>query len=93
VTTRRWDRFINRFADNAELEFVGVPAGPFIGKPAIAEAYRTNPPDDTIAIDGTPTRSGNTLIVPFRWSRTNAQGTMRLTFADGLLTKLVVSFD
>jgi hypothetical protein len=34
------------FTDDAALEFVGVPVGPFEGREAIAAAYREQPPDD-----------------------------------------------
>jgi hypothetical protein len=92
VSSGRWEPFIDGFADDAVLEFVGVSAGPFIGRQAIAQAYRDNPPDDTIAIDGDPRRQGDTIVVPFRWNRTNEKGTMRLTYKGGLISKLVVTF-
>src|SRR5919198_795197 len=92
VSSGRWEPFIDGFAENAELEFVGVSAGPFIGRQAIAEAYQDNPPDDTIAIDAGPRRDGDTIVVPFRWNRTNEKGTMRLTCKGGLISKLVVIF-
>ena len=92
VSSGRWETFVDRFAENAELEFVGVPAGPFIGRQAIAQAYRENPPDDAIAIDGVPRREGDTIVVPYRWNRTKEKGTMRLTWKGGLITKLVVMF-
>jgi steroid Delta-isomerase len=33
---------VSYFADDAVLEFEGVPAGPFVGRDAIAEAYRSH---------------------------------------------------
>lgn len=92
VTSGRWEPFTDRFAVDAELVFVGVPAGPFIGRQAIAQAYRESPPDDTIAINGAPRRDGDAIVVPYRWNRTNETGTMRLTSKGGLITKLVVTF-
>ena len=92
VSSSRWDPFIDTFAEDAELEFIGISAGPFIGRQAIARAYHDNPPDDTIAIDGEPMRDGDTIVVPFRWNRTNEKGTMRLTYTGGLIRKLVVTF-
>jgi hypothetical protein len=35
---------------DAELEFVGIPVGPFAGRDAIGEAYRAQPPDDQIVL-------------------------------------------
>ena len=92
VSFGRWEPFIDGFAEDAELEFVGVAAGPFIGKQAIARAYNENPPDDTIAIDGDPSCEGDTIVVPFRWNRTNEKGTMRLTYKGGVIRKLIVAF-
>ena len=92
VTSGRWQPFIDTFAEDAELEFVGVSAGPFIGRKAIARAYRENPPDDTIAIDGHPGRDCDTIVVPYRWNRTNEKGTIRLTYEGGLIRKLVITF-
>ena len=37
-------------APDAELEFVGIPVGPFAGRDAIGEAYRSQPPDDGIVL-------------------------------------------
>ena len=91
VSSGRWEPFVDRFAEDAELEFVGVPAGPFIGRQAIAQAYRENPPDDAIAIDGVPRREGDTIVVSYRWNRTKEKGTMRMTWKGGLITKLVVT--
>ncbi len=38
------------FAEDATLEFEGVPVGPFHGREAIAGAYREQPPDDEIEV-------------------------------------------
>jgi hypothetical protein len=32
------------------MEFSGVPVGPFVGKQAIAAAYREQPPDDELRV-------------------------------------------
>jgi hypothetical protein len=41
---------LEQFTEDAELAFEGVPVGPFRGKPAIAQAYAEQPPDDEIVI-------------------------------------------
>ena len=38
------------FAEHARMEFVGAPAGPFVGRDAIEAAYREQPPDDEIVL-------------------------------------------
>ena len=43
VQTNDFAPMIEQFADEAELSFEGVPVGPFLGRPAIAAAYREQP--------------------------------------------------
>ncbi len=43
VDTRDWSDFVARFSDDAVLEFVGPPIGPFSGRSAIAKAYAAEP--------------------------------------------------
>ena len=38
------------FADDAVMRFEGVPVGPYVGRPAIAAAYATRPPTDTMTV-------------------------------------------
>jgi ketosteroid isomerase-like protein len=85
VTTGDWDTFAERFADDATMTFVGVPAGPFQGRTAIAQAYRANPPTETMTLlDG----DGR-----FRWA-SGATGTMDLTWTPiGAVQTLTVTFD
>ena len=52
---------LEQFAEDAELAFEGVPVGPFRGKPAIAQAYVDQPPDDEIVILRT-NESGDDLV-------------------------------
>jgi steroid Delta-isomerase len=88
VTTGDWDTFSERFADDASMSFVGVPAGPFHGRTAIAQAYRENPPTETMTVEGP---DGDT--VKFRWAG-GGTGTMELSWApDGTVQGLTVSFD
>ena len=92
VTTGEWDAFADRFAADARMSFVGVPAGPFEGRTTIAEAYRENPPTETMtAVEQQAGPDGDT--VTFRWSG-GGTGTMHLGWApDGAVQVLTVSFD
>jgi steroid delta-isomerase len=63
VGTGNWGSFVEQFSDDAVLEFVGPPVGPFKGKAAIASAYATSPPDDGIQLDGTATTGGNEPVM------------------------------
>src|SRR3954452_8078162 len=91
VRTGDFSAMLEPFAEDAEMEFLGVPVGPFHGRDAIAEAYRTQPPDDELVVledrgDGT---------ARYAWSREpdRQAGELRLTVADGRITRLVVTFD
>jgi hypothetical protein len=50
VRTGDWSPMLDLLHDDAELEFAGIPVGPFHGKQAIREAYETQPPDDEIVL-------------------------------------------
>ena len=52
VASGRWAAFAERFADDAEMEFVGVPVGPFSGRAAIAAAYEADPPREALELPG-----------------------------------------
>ena len=88
-----WIEFTDRFTEDAVLEFVGPPVGPFTGRAAIREAYALHPPDDKIELDGPVVADSNELVVPYRWARTGANGTMRVTERAGRIVRLVVTFN
>jgi steroid Delta-isomerase len=50
VRTGAWDRMLAFCADDVELEFVGIPVGPFRGRAEVADAYRAQPPDDELVL-------------------------------------------
>jgi SnoaL-like domain len=82
------------FSVDAELEFRGVPAGPFRGRDAIAATYNAQPPDDEVDVldveeDDAEIRAG------YAWRRDDGRraGDMFLTRDGDLITKLVVTFD
>jgi steroid delta-isomerase len=81
------------FADDGELHFEGGSVGPFIGREAIAAAYRDQPPDDEIEILGKTERDGM-VVARYAWLRDHGKqaGEMRLTRWDGRIKKLVVTF-
>jgi steroid Delta-isomerase len=94
VGSRDFGPMLELFADDAVLEFRGVPAGPFHGRDAIAAAYRAQPPDDGIEVlefeeDDADVRAG------YAWRRDDGRraGDMFLTRDGDLITKLVVTFD
>ena len=82
------------YADDAELVFVGVPVGPFRGRDAIAEAYRTQPPDDEILLLD-EREEGGEFVAGYAWAGEPEvrAGELRLTTRDGRTQRLVVSFE
>jgi hypothetical protein len=50
VRTGDWTAMLDLVADDATLEFVGIPVGPFHGRAAIEAAYAEQPPDDEIVL-------------------------------------------
>jgi hypothetical protein len=79
--TRRW-----------RLE--GVPVGPFVGKDAIAEAYRERPPDDELDVLDVR-QDGDTVVAGYAWRREPdvRAGELRLTVGSGRIVRLVVTFE
>jgi steroid delta-isomerase len=94
VRTGDWDSMLERFDEAAEMEFRGVPAGPFHGRQAIAEAYRVQPPDDELRILEERERDGR-VEARYAWLAEPdvAAGELLLTAADGRIRELVVTFD
>jgi steroid Delta-isomerase len=88
VTTGDWDTFAHRFAEDATMTFVNVPAGPFHGRTAIAAAYRESPPTETMTLVGPEAGT-----VRFRWAG-GGTGTMDIGWApNGAVQTLTVAFD
>lgn len=83
---------VELFADDAELAFVGVPAGPFVGREAIAAAYAAQPPDDGLDVLSVAEEPDGTIVERFAWRR-GGTGTMRVTVAGGRIARLVVAFE
>lgn len=82
------------FAPDAEMRFEGVPAGPFIGRDAIAEAYAQQPPDDEVVLLGEPRVDGETEETDYAWASEGTRaGRMILTTRNGQIARLVVTFE
>jgi hypothetical protein len=92
VRTGEWDAMLARFADDAEVQFENVPAGPFVGIEAIRAAYRDQPPDDQIQLLGVQENDEHTVAAAFAWLR-GGTGRFVLEHDRGTVTKLTVVFD
>jgi steroid Delta-isomerase len=93
VASGDWEPMLALFEEDAELAFEGVPVGPFRGRGAIAQAYREQPPDDTIELLDARERDG-VLVASYSWSRDAGarSGELRLTPSGEKIARLVVTF-
>jgi hypothetical protein len=92
VRSGDWAPFIATFTPDANLEFINAPVGPFHGREAIAVAYASQPPDDTMAIRSVHPLGADTARVRFAWDR-GGSGTMTACWRDGQVAELVIEFD
>jgi steroid Delta-isomerase len=86
VRTGDWSRMLALLTDDATLEFVGIPVGPFYGRDAIGEAYRMQPPDDELVqLDGTR----------YAWAREPERpaGELQLDERDGKISGIRVLYE
>jgi hypothetical protein len=86
VRTGDWSRMLELLHDDATLEFIGIPVGPFHGSDAIGEAYRTQPPDDELVLlDGTR----------YAWAKEPERpaGELHLEERDGKITRIRVLYE
>ena len=91
VRSGDWSAFVATFSADAVMTFVGVPAGPYRGREAIAAAYASTPPDDTLTVREVTT-DGDVDTLAFDWDA-GGSGTMRLRWDGASLAELVVAFD
>lgn len=86
---------VELFAEDASLEFIGAPIGPFEGRDAIAAAYAAQPPTDTMTVLTVRVEDDGTIVEPFSWSADAGarSGEMRLVTDGERIRRLVVAFD
>jgi SnoaL-like protein len=93
VRSGDWEPMLTRFADDAELRFENVPAGPFVGLEEIRRAYREQPPDDEIRLLGIQDDEQDARVTAaFAWAR-GGTGRLVLEHERGAIARLVVVFD
>ncbi len=90
VRSGDWASFADRFAADATMRFVGVPAGPFSGREAIAGGYASQPPSDTLSVSRVVSR-GDVDELWFAWDN-GGTGTMTIRWSAHLVAELTVAF-
>ena len=91
VQSGDWANFTERFAPDATMRFAGIPVGPFTGREAIAAAYASQPPSDTLTVTR-GVSSGDVDELWFAWDGSGTTGTMNLRWSGELIAELTVTF-
>ena len=91
VRSRDWTAFLATFTPDAVMSFEGIPVGPYVGLDQIARAYAERPPSDTMSCVS-DTRDGDQDVVRFAWDD-GGGGTLCVTWRDGAIADLTVTFD
>jgi ketosteroid isomerase-like protein len=91
VRSHDWAAFLATFTPDAVMRFDGVPAGPYAGQDQIARAYAEWPPSDTMTCVS-DAREGDHDVIRFAWDA-GGGGTLRVTWRDGAVAELTVTFD
>lgn len=85
---------LGAFAPDAEMVFEGVPAGPFLGREAIAAAYAAQPPTDEVLLLGPIREEHGVTVADYAWATDGLRaGRMLLSARDGRISRLVVTFE
>jgi hypothetical protein len=91
VRSGEWEPMLDLLAPHAELEFTGIPVGPFAGREAIGEAYRVEPPDDEIVLLDRLDESS----AVYAWAKepTRRAGELHLEERDGAIVRIRVLYE
>ena len=94
VRTGDWEPLEECFADDAVLEFAGVPVGPFAGRSAIIAAYRERPSDDEVRILWVEERRGG-VDARYSWAAIPEwqAGRLLVGLRGSMIERLVVTFE
>ncbi len=85
---------LEQFTPDAELAFEGVTVGPFVGRGAIAEAYRLQPPDDELDLLEVRVIPGG-IVAGYAWRAhpSRRAGAMRFELNGERIERLLVTFE
>lgn len=91
VSSGDYGPFLATFAEDAVMRFDDFPLGPFVGRGAIAEAYATQPPSDTMALIGMHIIGVDAVIAAFEWDA-GGTGHIYLRFHRDQVAELAIEF-
>jgi steroid Delta-isomerase len=92
VVSGNYDQFVATFAEDAVMRFDDFPIGPYVGRGAIADAYATQPPSDTMALIGMQVVGRDAVTAGFEWDA-GGTGHIYLRFKRGKVVELSIGFD
>jgi steroid Delta-isomerase len=91
VRAGEWEPMLELVAPDAELEFVGIPVGPFAGREAIGEAYRFQPPDDELVL--LEPRGEHGAVYAWAGEPNRPAGELHLEERDGAIVRIRVLYE
>jgi hypothetical protein len=91
VRTGDWSPMLELMTDDVALEFVGIPVGPFSGRDAVGEAYRTQPPTDGLLV--LEDRGDGTAVYAWLKEPDRPAGEMHVQERDGLISRLRILYE
>jgi steroid delta-isomerase len=91
VATGDYGPFLATFAGHAVMRFDDFPLGPFQGRAAIAEAYATQPPSDTMALIDMEEIGADAVKASFEWDA-GGTGQMFLRWEADQVVELSIAF-
>jgi SnoaL-like domain len=91
VRSGDWEPMLELLAPDAELEFTGIPVGPFTGPDAIGEAYRVQPPDDELVL--LEPRGEHGAVYAWAGDPARPAGELHLEERDGAVTRIRVLYE
>jgi hypothetical protein len=92
VRSGDYSAFVETFAEDAVMRFEAIPVGPFRGREAIAEAYATRPPTDTLTVRSVSEVDEDTARVTLDYDG-GGSGWMVVRWRDFEVTELTIGFD
>ena len=91
VRSGNWQPMLELLAPDARLEFVGIPVGPFVGREAIGEAYRVQPPDDELVL--LETRDEHAAIYAWSGDPARPAGELHVEEHNDAITRICVLYE
>jgi hypothetical protein len=93
VAGNGFDRLAAGLTDGCVMRFDGIPVGPFEGRQAVLEAYRTNPPDDGIVVLAAE-YDERRAVATYAWAAKPQRpaGRMLLDLDGGLISALTIEY-